>query len=104
MTPSSKRTGLRRADFAEALMGLACGLLAITALLFIPEVLMHSPGHRDYIVYWATGQQLMHHGNPYDAQAMGALEHAWGVKSAGSFYMRNPPWALPLVAPLGFLG
>lgn len=84
-------------------MGLACGLMGVTAFLFIPSMLSHAPGMRDYIVYWATGQQLLHHGNPYDANAMGALEHAWGVKT-GSFYMRNPPWTLPLAAPLGLVG
>lgn len=103
MTPSKTDPGSRRADFAEALIGLACALSAITALLFIPSILSRAPGSRDYIVYWATAQQLVHHANPYDAHAMSTLEHAWGQTKPGAFYMRNPPWVLPLVLPLGLV-
>lgn len=92
-----------RAKFSEAMIGLACALSAITALLFIPSILSSAPGSRDYIVYWATAQQLVHHANPYDAHAMSMLEHAWGQTKPGAFYMRNPPWALPLVLPLGLV-
>ncbi len=59
---------------------------------------------RDFVVYWSTGQQLAHHANPYDVAAMGKLEHAAGFTGEGSFFMRNPPWGLPLALPLGFLG
>lgn len=104
MTPGKAVSKRERGDYADALMGLACGLVAVTAFLFVPSILSHAPGTRDYIVYWATGQQLLHHGNPYDAHGMGVLEHAWGVKSGEAFYMRNPPWTLPLAAPLGLMG
>lgn len=103
MVPSETGPGRRRTDFAEAMIGLACALSAITALLFIPSVLSSAPGSRDYIVYWATAQQLVHHANPYDAHAVSTLEHAWGQTKPGAFYMRNPPWVLPLVLPLGLV-
>lgn len=83
-------------------MGLALGLTAVTALLFLASILLYAPGFRDYTIYWATGQLLAHHGNPYDSQALSALERARGLSAVG--YMRNPPWALPVVWPMGFIG
>ena len=35
---------------------------------------------------------------------MGNLERTAGYTGQGSYYMRNPPWALPLVLPLGYVG
>ena len=59
---------------------------------------------RDFVSYWATGQQLVHHANPYDRDAISALEHSAGLTVQAVLIMRNPPWALPLAYPLGFLG
>jgi len=72
-------------------------------------LLAHLPGPlagaRDFVPYWATGQQLAHHANPYDADALTRIERAAGFPSkAKVLFMRNPPSALPLVLPLGFLG
>lgn len=33
---------------------------------------------------------------------MGALERSAGFTGHGAYFMRNPPWALPLMLPLGF--
>ena len=62
-------------------------------------------GARDFVVYWATGQQLVHYGNPYDFSAMMGIERDAGLPThLGVLFMRNPPWALPIVYPLGFVG
>jgi hypothetical protein len=62
-------------------------------------------GARDFVVYWATGQQLVHHANPYDRDAMMRIERSAGLAAGyGALFMRNPPWALPLSLPLGFVG
>ena len=103
MPPNPAVPTRHRADYAEAMIGLACGLVAITGLAFLRALLTNPPGMQDYIVYWSTAQQLVHHGNPYDPQALGALEHAWGLKGQWLGYMRNPPWTLPLVLPLGLV-
>ena len=58
---------------------------------------------RDFVSYWATGQQLVRHANPYDRDAVAALEHSAGLTVRAVLIMRNPPWALPLAYPLGFL-
>lgn len=61
-------------------------------------------GYCDFVAYWATGHQLAHHANPYDGTALLSLERSAGTPSNfGVFYMRNLPWALPLIYPLGFL-
>lgn len=98
-TPPEQRTG-----YAELIIAAACGLsIAISALFLGVIPLVRSlAGSRDYVVYWATGHQLLRHANPFDPVAMGALEHAAGYTGTGSYYMRNPPWSLPLTLPLGF--
>lgn len=102
MAPATTDSRRRRTDVAEVLIVLACGLTAFFGAIFIPAAATHSPGLRDYVVYWATAQQLVHHGNPYDPVALGVLERAWGQHTLG--YMRNLPFSLPLVWPLGWVG
>jgi uncharacterized membrane protein (UPF0127 family) len=63
-----------------------------------------SAGIRDFVTYWASGQQLAHHANPYDGNAILRLERSAGFPSGGQvLIMRNPPSALLFALPLGFL-
>lgn len=103
--PLPESSGPKKADYADLLIALACGLtIAATALfLALLPLAQHLAGSRDYVVYWATGQQLAHHANPFDTAAMGQLEHAAGFTGHGSYFMRNPPWSLPLALPLGYM-
>ena len=61
-------------------------------------------GKRDFIAYWASGQLFAHKVNPYDGRAILALERAAGFTPGHPLIMRNPPTALLLVLPLGFVG
>ncbi len=62
-------------------------------------------GSRDFIEYWAAGQQLAHGANPYDAAALLQLEQSAGFPAGlPAQIMANPPSALALVMPLGWLG
>jgi hypothetical protein len=80
--------------FAATSMGILTSLLGKGAA-----------GSRDFIEYWAAGQQLIHHANPYDAAAILPMERAAGFPAGlPAFIMPNPPTALPLVAALGLLG
>jgi len=64
----------------------------------------NAPGTRDFIIFWATGQQLAHHDNPYDREALSRVERAAGLPLQYKVgFMRNLPWTLPLVFPLGFM-
>ena len=94
-------------NLAELSIALVSGLaLALTALfLCVVPLAGKTSGARDFVVYWATGQQLVHHANPYDRDAMMLIERSAGlVPGYGALFMRNPPWALPLALPLGFVG
>lgn len=94
-----------RPNYAEASIAIAAGLaitLTVTFLIVMPLVRTMA-GEHDFVVYWATGQLLAHHANPWDAHLIGQVEHAAGLTVRGSFFMRNPPWALPLALPLGYL-
>jgi hypothetical protein len=76
----------------------------VTAILFIVLTGKYD-GYRDFISFWATGQRLAHHENPYDADAILQLEHSAGFPlESGSMVVRNPPTALMLLLPLGYLG
>jgi hypothetical protein len=97
----------RNPDLADLTIAVACALGAATTLLFLAIMPLnrHLAGARDFVIYWATGQQLAHHASPYDPDQMRALEHGAGFSGKAYLvnYMRNPPWGLPLTLPLGFL-
>jgi hypothetical protein len=97
----------KKPDYAELSIALVSGLaLTLTALfLCVAPLTGQIAGARDFVVYWSTGQQLAHHANPYETEAMGRLEHGAGLDPRyGILYMRNPPWGLPIALPLGFVG
>lgn len=96
----------KRHDLAELSMAVVAGLGLTAAALFLCAVPLagHLAGSRDFVSYWATGQQLVRHANPYDQAAVAQMEHAAGLDVRAVLMMRNPPWALPLAWPLGFLG
>jgi hypothetical protein len=65
----------------------------------------NAPGTRDFVEYWAAGQQLVHHSNPYDIASMLKLEQSVGFPPGVQAQMvPNPPSALLLVLPIGLLG
>jgi len=100
-------TGKPDYDIAELSIALVSGLtLAITALFICVAPLTGKiAGARDFVVYWATGQQLIHHANPYDVDAMMRIERAAGLPTQyGVLFMRNPPWGLAITYPLGWVG
>lgn len=96
----------RRGDLAEVAIASVAGLaLAVTILyIFAGPIAGKLAASRDYLSYWATGRQLVHHRNPYDRDAIWAIERTAGLDPRTVLIMRNPPWALPLAYPLGFLG
>lgn len=86
-----------------AVCGLAFGFTVYVFLLSM--VSGNALGARDFVARWATGQLIAHHANPYDGSALLQIEQAAGFPvHYGVMYMLNPPWTLPLVYPLGFLG
>jgi hypothetical protein len=59
---------------------------------------------RDFIQYWAAGQQLVHGANPYDPAAILSLERAVGLVGRQPKISFSPPAASFLAMPLGYLG
>ena len=92
-------------DIADFSIALVAGLALTLTLLLVFAVPASSKlvSTRDFVSYWATGQQLARKANPYDRSEIQNIEHAAGLFPNGVLLMRNPPWALPLVYPLGLL-
>jgi hypothetical protein len=103
-TDSSKAQA--RYDFADISIASVTGLAFALIILFICVApLTDISARRDFVAFWATGQQLIHHANPYDENAMMRIEHSAGLPvQDGVFYMRNLPYGLPLALPLGLVG
>ena len=91
-------------EFTALFIAIACVLPALYTTLFLCTLPLNpaTVARRDFIVYWATGHQLVQHGNPYDPAAISRIERDAGFRGPGSYYMRNTPWALPLAYPLGY--
>jgi hypothetical protein len=94
-----------RYDLADLSIALLTGLfLAMVALSLCTVPLAGKMvGFRDFVAYYATGCQLVHHADPYDPTAVHQIEQQAGLPVHGVLLMRNPPWSLPLAYPLGFL-
>jgi len=90
---------------AKLLFVILCGLaFGFTAQIFLISLLSPTvAGTRDFGLYWATGRQLVEHLDPYGPGVLSQLEIAMGHPIHYRGLMRNPPWSLPLVYPLGFL-
>lgn len=92
-------------DYSMVAIAIACALAALFTILFLATMPFNRTvvAKRDFITYWATGQQLARHGDPYDPAALKKIEQDAGFKGKAPYFMRNVPWALPLALPLGYL-
>lgn len=84
---------------AAAVLMLAAGVAILAVAMSGDEATS-----RDYTEYWAVGQQILHHANPYDSAAILRLLHAAGGKSNTNMILRNLPTALFITLPLGLIG
>ncbi len=75
-------------------------LLAIGICLLVAVSTPEHVANRDFVSYWAAGQQLIHGENPYAANRIFAIEQSVGWQGS-VLIMRNPPWGLFLTLPLG---
>ena len=93
-----------KSDYSLVAIAIACVLAALFTALFLATMPFNRAvvAKRDYITYWATGRQLLRHGNPYDPAALNKIEQDAGFRNGRPYFMRNVPWALPLALPLGY--
>lgn len=75
----------------------ACYIVGIESVEFTNE----KATQRDFIEYWAIGQQLVHHANPYDVAAIVQLERSVGLGENQPRVSFSPPTAFVLMLPLG---
>lgn len=83
-----------------------CTLTFVFPMLTACGILLgkNAVGGRDYVEYWAAGQQLVHHRDPYDAGVLQPLERSVGLPvGVDAIVTPNPPTALPLMLPLGLV-
>jgi hypothetical protein len=82
-------------------------IVFIALLTLIPIALITLMGSHtnsnDFIEYWSAGKLLAHGDNPYSGPMILAIEKSRGFTPNDPLIMLNPPWALPMVFPLGFL-
>ncbi|MFZ0662126.1 MAG: glycosyltransferase 87 family protein [Acidobacteriaceae bacterium] len=100
--PQVETGGKSSSPSKKILRALIVAAIALAgAFIFTARV---NPARMDYISYWSTARLLVHHGNPYSAAGVFSLEKPLGFLPPQPLMMRNPPWALFLVLPLGFSG
>lgn len=95
----AKRSALRM--FAAGCI-LAAGLLCVIGV-YLAGLTDKNATERDYIEYWAAGQQVVHHANPYDIAGVLEVERAVGYNSPQPIITPSPPIILFLCYPLGYV-
>ncbi len=77
---------------------------ALVAGIYAIGITDKNATERDFIQYWAAGQQLAHRCNPYDVAAILRLEQSIGMEGNTPKVSLSPPVALEFALPLGHLG
>lgn len=93
---SWQKTAAKSAQIAVA------SLLLLLSIALLSTVFYKKATDLDFIGYWTSARLLRQHANPYSRAAILHTEHNAGGENSVPIVMRNPPWALFLVAPLGF--
>jgi glycosyl transferase family 87 len=75
-----------------------CGIVVFAAIL-IPILPRQLPLN-DFNEYWASARLFVTGGNPYSRAEMLAIQRGIGWDKPEPIMMFNPPWVLPLTAPL----
>ena len=83
----------------------AVSILSVGVLILAYSLSNSSGADRDFISYWASGKQLIHHRNPYDGPAILALQREAGSTFTAPFsmVMKNPPIAFFITLPIALV-
>jgi hypothetical protein len=82
---------------------IAAGFTLVAGMFYV-QVGNRNAAARDFIQYWAAGQQLAHGGDPYDPTAALRLERSVGLEDDFPKLSISPPVGVFLELPLGFVG
>jgi hypothetical protein len=77
---------------------LACAVVVVAVLYALSHPL------HDFLEYWTAAHLLVRHQNPYSLPEMSQAQKSLGWTEHDPLMFVSPPWALPLILPLGFLG
>ena len=102
MQPPSNTAGRSRVR----VFGAACIAIATACLLvgmLEADITDRYAASRDFIEYWAAGQLLIQHANPYDADATLRIQQAAGMLENDPQITLSPPAASCLLLPLGLV-
>jgi Glycosyltransferase family 87 len=94
-----KGSALRTLGAVIIVFATACVVIA----MLLVGVTEKYAANRDFVEYWAAGQQLFHHQNPYDTAAILRIERAAGMDESAPQISLSPPFALCLLLPLGLV-
>jgi len=76
------------------------GLLAVVVAII---AFAGKPVDKDYVSYWSAAKLVAQHADPYGAASVLSMEKSQGYEPDKPLIMRNPPWALVVIAPLRFV-
>ena len=97
---SVAKSGLRLEGWQVAILPL---LVCVPLLVARIKLLLTPLPMHDFVTYWAAGRLFLSGGNPYSISATYAMEQSMGWIYSRQLVMLNPPWMLPIVAPLALL-
>jgi hypothetical protein len=81
---------------------IAAGFILIATVFYL-QIGNQQAANRDFIQYWAAGQQLVHGGDPYDPAAAFQLERSAGLEDDFPKLSISPPVIVLLELPLGYV-
>ena len=80
---------------------LSAVMISIVAVVLVGYCLAH-PIH-DFVEYWTAAHLLTAHQNPYSLAEVFTMERQAGFEQSVPIMLLSPPWALPLIAPIGLI-
>lgn len=88
---------------ALGLAGLLVAAIFCLSVIYVGMFYARGALNRDYIEYWAQGQRLAHHADPFNPSAILRVQQSAGVPFETALISFSPPVALWFTQPLGFV-
>ena len=87
----------------KLVLNICLGIGSIWFLVAHESTIRAGASKRDSIAYWAAGELLVHHRNPYSVSDVLALQRSQGYVGQKPLMMRPMPWSVWMFLPLGVL-
>jgi hypothetical protein len=105
MTGAQDLPATAKRKYSPIFLGIFTAFLLASAAMFITLGIVTAKATPfDWLSYWSSAHQMVQHADPYDRPAARAIEDFMGLHSKwGPMITRNPPSALFLMFPLGYM-